>query len=139
MIPFTKPASPVIWVRPYHQLSIDSLEDGKVIVKKASNWHSIEKIGRFLGVAVALCLIVVPLILAGWNVLENAVNSDEETDPSVPLTAVNPLNSMMLVFCAWITMKAFQPDRLKQQKSISSLNLIGVGLRNSVGLKPAMW
>ena len=81
MIPFTKPASPVIWVRPYHQLSIDSLEDGKVIVKKASNGHSIEKIGRFLGVAVALCLIVVPLILAGWNVLENAVNSDEETDP----------------------------------------------------------
>lgn len=81
MIPFTKPASPVIWVRPYHQLSIDSSVDGKVIVKKASDGFSIETMGRFIGVAIALCLIVVPLILAGWNVLENTLNSDQETDP----------------------------------------------------------
>ena len=81
MIPFTKPASPVIWVRPYHQLSIDSSDDGKVIVKKASDGFSIETLSRFIGVAVALCLIVVPLILAGWNVLENTLNSDQETDP----------------------------------------------------------
>ena len=81
MIPFTKPASPVIWVRPYHQLSIESSGDGKVIVKKASEGFSIETMGRFLGVAVALCLIVAPLILAGWNVLENTLNSDQDTDP----------------------------------------------------------
>ena len=83
MIPFTKPASPVIWVRPYHQLSIESLDDGKVIVKKAPDGFSIETIGPFLGVAIALCLIVVPLILAGWNVLENTLNSDQETDPCI--------------------------------------------------------
>ena len=81
MIPFTKPASPVIWVRPYQHISIDSLVDGKVIVKKSTDGSSIEKMGRFLGITVALCLIVVPLILAGWTVLDNTLDSDKETDP----------------------------------------------------------
>ncbi|MCH1461090.1 MAG: hypothetical protein L7U25_01890, partial [Candidatus Poseidonia sp.] len=54
---------------------------GKVIVKKASDGFSIEAMGRFLGVAVALCLIVVPPILAGWIVLENTLNSDQDADP----------------------------------------------------------
>ena len=81
MIPFTKPASPVIWVRPYQTLSIDALDDGKVIVKKSSDGLSIERIGRLVGVAVALCMIVLPLILAGWIVLENRLSSDEGSDP----------------------------------------------------------
>ena len=71
----------MIWVRPYQHISIDSLVDGKVIVKKSTDGSSIEKMGRFLGITVALCLIVVPLILAGWTVLDNTLDSDKETDP----------------------------------------------------------
>ena len=108
--------------------------------KKPLDGLSIESIGRFLGVAVALCLIVVPLILAGWNVLENAVNSDEETDPCSSFNGGESIEFDDVGFlCLDYNDSISARIRLKQQKSISSLNLIGVGLRNSVGPKPAMW
>ena len=79
LIPFTKPASPVVWVRPYQGLTFDS-KDGKVIVKTSSEGTSIESIFRILKIAAGVLLLVIPLIL-GSQVLATTLSSDASDDP----------------------------------------------------------
>ena len=80
LIPFTKPASPVMWVRPYQDLSFES-NGGKVTIKPSNDRSSIESIGRIFKILLGFSLIVVPLFLASENVLVMALDSDQEKEP----------------------------------------------------------
>ena len=80
-IPFTKPSSPVIWVRPYHTLSVSSRDDGTVVVRTAARRFSTTSIGRYLFIAAGLSLIVVPLILGAMNVFSSVVDGDASENP----------------------------------------------------------
>lgn len=80
-IPFTKPSSPVIWVRPYHALSIESQDDGTVRVRTSSDGFSIGSIGRYAGIAFGLSLMVIPLIIGAYNVFALTMESDDTENP----------------------------------------------------------
>lgn len=81
LIPFTKPASPVIWVRPYQSLSIVSKGDASVAVRTSAEGFSIGSIGRYIWMALGLSLMIVPLVLGAMNLSSSVVDGDAAENP----------------------------------------------------------
>lgn len=81
LIPFTKPSSPVIWVRPYQSLSIRSKPDGSVVIRTSAEGFSIGSIGRYVWIALGLSLMIVPLVLGAMNVFSSVVDGDAVENP----------------------------------------------------------
>ena len=81
LIPFTKPSSPVLWIRPYQNLSIEAKGDGKVTTKIAVKNPSIDLIRRSLLLALGLSFLFGSMGFAVFNVLAITGESEEDKDP----------------------------------------------------------
>jgi hypothetical protein len=81
LIPFTKPSSPVLWIRPYQNLSIEAKGDGKVTTKIAVKSPSIDLIRRSLLLALGLSFLLGSMGFAVFNVLAITGESEEDKDP----------------------------------------------------------
>lgn len=81
LIPFTKPSSPVLWIRPYQNLSIEAKGDGKVTTKIAAKNPSIDLIRRSLLLALGLSFLLGSMGFAVFNVLAITGESEEDKDP----------------------------------------------------------
>ena len=81
LIPFTKPSSPVLWVRPYQDLTIEAKSDGKVTTKVAVKNPSIDLIRRSLLLALGLSFLLGSMGFAVFHVLAITGESEEDKDP----------------------------------------------------------
>ena len=81
LIPFTKPSSPVLWIRPYQNLSIEAKGDGKITTKIAVKNPSIDLIRRSLLLALGLSFLFGSMGFAVFNVLAITGESEEDKDP----------------------------------------------------------
>ena len=96
LIPFTKPSSPVLWIRPYQNLSIEAKGDGKVTTKIAAKSPSIDLIRRSLLLALGLSFLLGSMGFAVFNVL--AITGESEEDKNPCEFSSNPFSSESIEF-----------------------------------------